>query len=95
MGNIVNIIIQLVSGGLGGFGAGKALPKISLGKIGDIIAGIVGGVGGGQLLSALGIGAATGNLDLASILTSVLGGGVGGGVLMAIVSAVKMLIVKK
>ena len=95
MGNIVNIIIQLVSGGLGGVGAGKLMPKLSLGKIGDIIAGIVGGIGGGQLLGALGIGATTGNLDIASILTSILGGGVGGGVLMAIVSAVKKLIVKK
>ncbi|HNW87224.1 MAG TPA: hypothetical protein PKJ47_09820 [Candidatus Limiplasma sp.] len=95
MGNIVNIIIQLVSGGLGGVGAGKVMPKLSLGKIGDIIAGIVGGIGGGQLLGALGIGATTGNLDIASILTSILGGGVGGGILMAIVSAVKKLIAKK
>ena len=46
MGNIVNIIIQLVSGGLGGIGAGKVMPKLSLGKVGDIIAGIVGGIGG-------------------------------------------------
>ena len=94
MGNIVNIIIQLISGGVGGIGAGKVMPKLSLGKIGDIIAGIVGGIGGGQLLSALGIGA-SGNLDIASILTSILGGGIGGGVLMAIVSAVKKLIAKK
>lgn len=95
MGNIVNVIIQLVSGGLGGVGAGKALPKLSLGNVGNIIAGIVGGVGGGQLLNALGIGSATGGLDIASILTSILGGGVGGGAVMAIVSAVKNLISKK
>ena len=95
MEGIVGILIQLVSGGLGGFGAGKALPKLSLGKVGDIIAGIVGGIGGGQLLGLLGIGASSGNLDLASILTNVLGGGVGGGVLMAIVAAVKKLLVKK
>ena len=90
-----NIIIQLLSGGLGGFGAGKALPKLSLGNIGNIIAGILGGVGGGQLLSLLGIGSSAGGLDLGGILTSVLGGGVGGGALMAIVSAVKGLISKK
>ena len=95
MEGIVGIIIQLVSGGLGGFGAGKVLPKLSLGKVGDIIAGIVGGIGGGQLLGLLGIGASSGNLDLASILTNVLGGGIGGGVLMAIVSTVKKLIAKK
>ena len=95
MGNIVNIIIQLVSGGLGGLGAGKVMPKLSLGNIGDIVSGIVGGVGGTQLLSALGVGAASGGLDIGSILTSILGSGIGGGALMAIVSLVKKLIVKK
>ena len=90
-----NILIQLVSGGLGGLGAGKLLSKLSLGNIGNIIAGIVGGGIGGQLLCALGIGASGGGLDLTGILTSVLGGGVGGGVLMAIVSAVKGLVSKK
>ncbi len=96
MGNMVNILIQLVSGGLGGIGAGKVLPKLSLGNVGNIIAGILGGVGGGQLLSALGIGAASsGTLDIASILTNILGSGIGGGILMAIVSAVKKLIAKK
>ncbi len=90
MGNIVNIIIQLLSGGVGGFGAGKAMPKISLGKIGDIIAGILGGVGGSQLLGLLGLGGgAAGALDISSILTSILGGGVGGGALLAIVGAIK------
>lgn len=92
MTGIVNIIIQLVTGALGGLGAGKVMPKLSLGKIGDIISGIVGGVGGSQLLGLLGVGA-TG--DLGGIITSILGGGVGGGALMAIVSAVKKLIVKK
>ena len=94
MGSIVNILIQLVSGGLGGLGAGKVLPKLSLGNIGDIIAGIVGGVGGSQILGLLGIGG-SGNLDIAGILTSILGSGIGGGALMAIVSAVKSLIAKK
>lgn len=94
--NIVNLLIQLVSGGLGGLGAGKALPKLSLGNVGNIIAGIVGGGLGGQLLGLLGIGGATGgSFDIASILTSVVGSGVGGGALMAIVSAVKGLVSKK
>lgn len=95
MSNIVNIIIQLVSGGLGGLGAGKAMPKLSLGNIGNIVAGIVGGIGGGQLLNLLGIGSSAGGLDIASILTSVLGGGIGGGALMAIVAGIKKLVTKK
>lgn len=93
MGNIINIIIQLVSGGIGGKAAGKAMPKISLGDTGDIIAGILGGIGGGQLLGALGIG--SGGLDIAGIIASILGGGVGGGVVMAIVSTVKNAMAKK
>ncbi len=95
MTNIVSILIQLVSGAVGGAGAGKAMPKLSLGKIGDIVAGIVGGGLGGQILGALGVGATTaasGNLDIGSILGSILGGGVGGGALMAIVSTVKNML---
>ena len=93
MGNIVHILIQLVCGGVGGLGAGKIFSKISLGNIGNIISGIIGGVGGGQLLSLLGIGGS--GFDLVGILTSVLGSFVGGGVLMAIVSFVKKLLIKK
>jgi uncharacterized membrane protein YeaQ/YmgE (transglycosylase-associated protein family) len=94
MTNIVSIIIQLVSGAIGGAGAGKVMPKLSLGKIGDILAGILGGGLGGQILGLLGIGgaAATGNLDIGSIIASILGGGVGGGALMAIVSTVKNML---
>ncbi len=93
--NIVNLLIQLVSGGLGGLGAGKLFPKISIGNIGNIISGILGGAAGGQLLSAIGVGASSGGLDIGSILTSILGSGVGGGILMAIVSLVKKLLFKK
>lgn len=95
MGSVINIIIQLVSGGLGGLGAGKVMPQLSLGKVWDILAGIVGGFGGVQLLGALGIGSTSGGLDISSILTSVLGGGVGGGVLMSIVSVIKSTFAKK
>ena len=92
---IVNIIIQLVSGAVGGIGAGKIMPKLSLGNIGNIIAGIAGGGLGGLVLNALNIGTSTGGLDISSILTSILGGGVGGGALMGIVSMVKSLVSKK
>ena len=101
MGQIINIILQLACGGLGGMGAGKIMPKQSLGTIGNIISGIVGGVGGSTLLSSvLGIGAnavanGTGGLDIGSILNSVLGSGVGGGVLMVVVSLLKNLLSKK
>ena len=98
------LIIQLVTGALGGNVAGKLLKNLSLGTVGNTIAGLVGGGIGGQLLGMLGIGAgaasgtdmsaatdamATGGMEMSNILTSVAGGGVGGGVIMAIVGAVK------
>jgi hypothetical protein len=89
---MVNIIIQLVSGALGGNGAGALLKKLSLGTIGNSIVGILGGGLGGQLLGLLGMAPAAaggGGLDLSNIISSVLSGGVGGGVLMAIVGAIK------
>ncbi len=51
--NWMPIIIQLISGGIGGNIAGALLKKFNLGPIGNTIAGILGGVGGGQLLSVL------------------------------------------
>ena len=85
------LIIQLISGAVGGNVAGKLLKNLDLGTIGNSIAGLLGGGLGGQLLGVLGVGVSTdaGALDVASILTSVAGGGVGGGVLMAIVGALK------
>ena len=49
--NWMPILIQLISGGVGGNIAGALLKKFNLGPIGNTIAGILGGVGGGQLLS--------------------------------------------
>jgi uncharacterized membrane protein YeaQ/YmgE (transglycosylase-associated protein family) len=89
MSNLAAIIIQLISGALGGYGAGSLMKKISLGTAWDAILGIIGGGLGGQLLGALGIGTGAEGLDLTSIIGSVLGGGVGGGVLLAIISAIK------
>ena len=50
---IINLIIQLIAGAVGGNAAGAASKDISLGTLGNTIVGAVGGVGGGQLLSAL------------------------------------------
>ena len=50
---IINLIIQLIAGAVGGNAAGAASKDISLGTLGNTVAGAVGGVGGGQLLSAL------------------------------------------
>lgn len=88
------LIIQLVSGAIGGNVAGTLMKKFSLGTLGNSILGIIGGGLGGQLMGMLGLGGAEAaeaatSMDLSSILGSVAGGGVGGGVLMAIVGVIK------
>jgi uncharacterized membrane protein YeaQ/YmgE (transglycosylase-associated protein family) len=83
--NIISLIIQVISGAIGGNVAGAAMKESSLGTLGNSIAGIVGGGVGGTLLQmVMGTAAAGGGgLDLQSILANVAGGGVGGAILMA------------
>jgi uncharacterized membrane protein YeaQ/YmgE (transglycosylase-associated protein family) len=87
------LIIQLISGAVGGNIAGSLLKNASLGKIGNSILGILGGGIGGYLLSYLGIDT-SGGMDLSGILGSIAGGGVGGGVLMAIIGFIKNIVSK-
>ena len=42
---LINLIIQLVAGALGGNGAGNALKDLNLAPLGNTIAGAIGGVG--------------------------------------------------
>jgi uncharacterized membrane protein YeaQ/YmgE (transglycosylase-associated protein family) len=87
----VSLIIQLISGAVGGNVAGAAMKESSLGTLGNSIAGIVGGGLGGTILQmVMGTAAAGGgSLDLTTILSNVAGGGVGGAILMAIVGIIK------
>ena len=48
--NIVSLIIQVISGAVGGNVAGAAMKESSLGTLGNSIAGIVGGGVGGTIL---------------------------------------------
>ena len=84
------LIIQLVSGAVGGNVAGKLLQNSSLGTLWNSVAGIVGGGLGGSLLGMIGLGGdGASGLDISGILSSVAGGGVGGGALLAIVGVIK------
>jgi hypothetical protein len=90
--DVVGLIIQLVSGAVGGNIAGAALKNFSLGPTGNSIVGILGGGIGGQILGMLlggGAAPASGSLDAGSIIASIAGGGVGGGLLMTIVGIVR------
>ena len=97
--NITALLIQLISGGVGGNIAGAILKKLNLGPVGNSIAGIIGGILTGQLMRLLGPGgasvaagaatAAAGSTGMGSLLANVGGAGIGGAVLMAIIGAVK------
>ncbi len=94
MESLLPLILQLVTGAVGGNVAGKLLKNMSLGTLGNSIVGILGGGLGGQLLGLIGLGAGGGDMDIAGILGSVASGGVGGGVLMAIIGVVKKAMAK-
>jgi hypothetical protein len=89
--DITSLIIEAISGAVGGNVAGAAMKENSLGTVGNSIAGIVGGGLGGTLLQSIMGGAAAGggSLDLTTILSNVAGGGVGGAILMAIIGIIK------
>jgi uncharacterized membrane protein YeaQ/YmgE (transglycosylase-associated protein family) len=93
----LGLIIQLISGAVGGNVAGSLMKNASLGPVLNSIVGVLGGGLGGQLLSMLGVGGAeaAGSMDIASIITQVAGGGVGGGVLLAIVGLIKNAMAKQ
>jgi hypothetical protein len=94
MGNVIAVIIQLLSGALGGNAVGTLIKKLSLGTVLNSIVGIVGGGLGGQILGLLGLGSGTEGLDMAGILGSIASGGVGGGVLLVIIGLIKKALAK-
>jgi hypothetical protein len=96
--DISAILVQLVSGAIGGNVAGAAMKKNSLGTVGNSIAGILGGGLGGQILSALSAGDIAGALatpGLESMVSNIAGGGVGGAVIIAIIGALRTAMAKK
>jgi len=97
--DIVSLLVQLVSGAVGGNVAGGLLRKMSLGVLGNSLAGIVGGGIGGQILnSVLGVGGAAGgsimDAGIGAIISQIAGGGVGGGVVMVIVGLLRRMFAK-
>lgn len=91
----LGLIIQLISGAVGGNVAGSVMKDYSLGPILNSIIGILGGGIGGQVLGMLGLGVATGGMDLASIVGQIASGGIGGAILLAIIGVVKGLLAKR
>jgi uncharacterized membrane protein YeaQ/YmgE (transglycosylase-associated protein family) len=88
------LIIQLISGAVGGNLAAKALPKFDLGTLWNSVAGIVGGGVGAQIIAAIVPGLLSGGLSVSGIISSIASGGVGGGVLLALVGVVRGMMQK-
>ncbi|MGA7231698.1 MAG: hypothetical protein WBX95_12310 [Xanthobacteraceae bacterium] len=88
---IINLIIQLIAGAVGGNAIGAGLKNVDLGTLGNTIAGAIGGAGGGTLLTALLpiLQGAAGNVDIGQIVGQAVGGGVAGAVLTAIIGLIK------
>jgi hypothetical protein len=87
---LVNLLVQIVAGAIGGNAAG-AMKDLSLGTVGNTIAGAIGGGVGGQILAAfipMLANAGTG-VDASALIGQAVGGGVAGAVLTAIVGLIK------
>lgn len=88
---IINIIIQLIAGAVGGNAAGAGLKNYDLGTLGNTIAGALGGVGGGQILTALlpMLAGAADNVDIGAIIGRAVGGGVAGAIVTFVVGLIR------
>ena len=94
---IMELLIQLIAGAIGGNAAGAVLKNQSLGTLGNSIAGVIGGGLGGQILAMVGTAGAAdaaAALDAGSIISALASGGVGGGVVMAVVGLLKGMMSK-
>ena len=91
----LGVIINLISGAVGGNVAGSLMKDKSLGTLGNSAAGILGGGVGGQILNALGFSLTQGGTDLSSILSSIGSGGVGGALALLVVALIKGVLGRK
>jgi hypothetical protein len=94
--NLTALIIQLISGAVGGNAAGAVSKNTSLGPIGDSIVGALGGGVGGQILSSvfgMGGAAAASGLDIGTIVSGFVTGGVSGGLTALVLGFLKSKLV--
>lgn len=97
MESLLPIIVQIVTGVIGGQAVGAAVKQAAMGQLPKILSGAVGGLGGAAILgSLLGGGAvdpaaasaAVEGVGSALNLNNIIGGAGGGAILTAIVGAV-------
>ena len=91
-GAVINLIIQLIAGALGGNVVGAELKNVDLGAIGNSIIGAIGGAAGGTFLTGLIplLHGTVHTVDISSIIIGqAAGGAVSGVILTAIVGLIK------
>jgi len=90
---MVQILINLIAGALGGAAIGKSSPTFDLGTVGNIISGLVGGGVLGQIatlaLPSILAAAQSGNLSVGGVISQLVAGSAGGAILTAIIGAIK------
>jgi hypothetical protein len=84
MESLMPLLIQIISGAVGGNAAGAGLKNLSLGTAGNSVVGGIGGLLGSMLASG----------QLEGMLANVVGGGAGGAVLLMVVGFIKKSIAK-
>jgi hypothetical protein len=94
-GTLIDLIIQIVAGVIGGYAAGATLKHCTLGAIGNTIAGAIGGVAGVQLLAQAvpALANTAGNVDVGALVGQIVGGGVGGAVFAVLAGLTKWMVV--
>jgi uncharacterized membrane protein YeaQ/YmgE (transglycosylase-associated protein family) len=82
-GTLIDLIIQIIAGVIGGHAAGAMIKNCSLGAIGNTIAGAIGGIGGVRLLQELipAMANTAGNVDVGALVGQIIGGAAGGAIL--------------
>lgn len=93
---MLELIISLLAGALGGNAAGKLLKSFDLGTLWNSVAGVAGGGIGASVIAMLLGGAAPDSaiaseaaLTIPGLINAVLSGGVGGGVLLVVVGLIR------
>jgi uncharacterized membrane protein YeaQ/YmgE (transglycosylase-associated protein family) len=90
-GTLIDLIIQIIAGVVGGHAAGATLKNYTFGVIGNTIAGAIGGVVGGQLLQQAV--PALANVDIGALIGQVVVGVVGGAILTVLAGVTKWIAV--
>jgi hypothetical protein len=80
---LLPLMIQMISGALGGNIASGMLRQVGVNAMTRTVAGALGGIGGGMLLTMFGV-----ETPITGLIADGIGGLVGGGILATIVGAV-------